>query len=181
LKGLRRVLHTQPDDLSRDAVFTENVGRLSSMNLTFDLCVLARQLPAAIGLVRKCPNTRFVLDHCGVPDVKGGGLDPWRADLRTLAAEPNVVGCKVSGLVAYADASKDLFTQIKPFVDHAIDCFTSARLMFGGDWPVCLLSCGLDVWLGLARRLASQWTDAERSAFFAGNAVRAYGLNLEGH
>jgi predicted TIM-barrel fold metal-dependent hydrolase len=105
LKGIRRVLHTQPDELSQGQTFIENVAALSNYGLSFDICVLARQLPVAANLVSRCVEVSFILDHCGVPQVKERILDPWRAHIVEIAKFPNVV-CKVSGLVAYADPRK---------------------------------------------------------------------------
>src|SRR5579864_1448112 len=105
LKGIRRVLHTQPDELSQSQTFVENVAALPEYNLSFDICVLARQLPIAINLVSRCPDTLFIVDHCGVPQVKEKILDPWRADIAEIAKFENVV-CKISGLVAYAHSEK---------------------------------------------------------------------------
>ena len=88
LVGLRRILHVVPDDVSQGATFVKNVARLGQQGLTFDLCFLAKQLPLALDLARKCPNTQFILDHCGVPDVAAQALDPWRENIRALAAMP---------------------------------------------------------------------------------------------
>ena len=96
LKGIRRVLHTQPDNLAASAVFTDNIRLLEEYDLSFDICVLARQLPVAINLVKECPRVSFILDHCGVPQVKEKLLDPWRAYIREISSFPNIV-CKVSG------------------------------------------------------------------------------------
>ena len=103
VRGVRRVLHTQADGLSQTPRFAENLRLLPGFGYSFDLCVLARQLPQATALVRQCPEVSFILDHCGVPDIRGGARDPWRTHLAELAALPNVT-CKISGLVAYAEA-----------------------------------------------------------------------------
>jgi predicted TIM-barrel fold metal-dependent hydrolase len=175
IKGIRRVLHTQPDDLSRSEMFRQNLRLLSGRNWTFDLCFLGRQLPIAIELVDACPKVQFVLDHCGVPDIKGGALDPWREHIRLLAERPNVIACKVSGLVAYA--GPDWKTQdLKPYVNHVVECFGPDRLMFGSDWPVCTLGGSLAKWIDTAHELTSSWSDSEREKFFAGNACNVYRL-----
>ena len=88
VKGLRRILHTSPDQVGLGERFIENVSRLKEYGLSFDICVLARQLPVAINLVSKCPDVMFILDHCGVPDVKGQALDPWREHIRELSKFP---------------------------------------------------------------------------------------------
>lgn len=177
LKGLRRVLHTQPDELSQTPQFIQNVESLSSRGLSFDLCVLPRQLPLALRLVQKCPAVTFVLDHCGVPDVKGQALDPWREGIRLLAAEPNIT-CKVSGLVAYADPEKWTVDDFRPFVGHVIECFGWNRVMWGGDWPVCTLTATLRQWLDAALSLTSAATCEQRENFFGGNAVKIYRLTI---
>ena len=103
VKGFRRVLHVMPDELSEGALFRENIKRLAGTGLTFDLCVLPHQIPKAIALVDLAPDVQFILDHCGVPDIKGGAEHPWREHMTEIARRPNVVG-KISGVVAYADA-----------------------------------------------------------------------------
>jgi predicted TIM-barrel fold metal-dependent hydrolase len=122
LKGIRRVLHTQLDEVGRGQTFIENVAALSNYGLSFDICVLARQLPIAVNLVARCVGVSFILDHCGVPQVKENILDPWRAHIAEIAKFPNVV-CKVSGLVAYADPRKWTEEDLWPYVDHVIACF----------------------------------------------------------
>jgi predicted TIM-barrel fold metal-dependent hydrolase len=175
LKGVRRVLHTMPDELSQQPQFLENVRALPARGLSFDLCVLSRQLPPALALVRHCPQVSFILDHCGVPDVKGQGLDPWREHLRELSREPNVV-CKISGLVAYADPVNWTTDHLRPFFDHAVDCFGWDRVLWGSDWPVCTLSSSLTRWAATAQELAAQATPDERDRFFRRNAERIYRL-----
>ena len=179
LKGVRRVLHTMPDELSQGTQFVENVRSLASRGLSFDLCVLARQLPMATALVRKCPQVSFILDHCGVPDVKGRALDPWRAHLAEIAREPNVV-CKISGLVAYADPTKWTVEDLRPFFDHAVASFGWDRVLWGGDWPVCTLSAPLSRWIDATLELASRGTQDEQDRLYLRNAVRVYRLQAQG-
>ncbi len=174
LRGIRRVLHTQPDDLSRREIFRRNLRLLPRHGLVFDLCVLARQLPVGIELARACPDVTFVLDHCGVPDVKGGALYPWAGYIRDLAALPNVAACKISGLVAYADPENWTTDDLRPWFDHAIECFGWDRVVWGGDWPVCTLSASLAQWVEATRSLASRATDDERARLFHRNAERIY-------
>lgn len=173
VRGVRRVLHTQPDGLSASPLFAENLRRLPDRGYTFDLCVLARQLPAALALVRRCPRVFFILDHCGVPDVKGGVLDPWRDDLARLADLPNVA-CKVSGLVAYADPERWTDDDLRPWVEHAIGRFGWDRVVWGGDWPVCTLSASLRRWVECAARLVAGATEDRRDRLFRRNAERIY-------
>jgi len=175
LKGLRRVLHTQPDELSQSPMFAKNLARLAEHRLTFDLCMLPRQLPLGARLVRQLPHVQFVLDHCGIPDIKGGGLDPWRRHIRELAKLPNLA-CKISGVVAYADPQHVAATDIRPYVEHCIECFGWERVIFGGDWPVCNLTASLGRWVEIAKEIVCVEPPERQGKFFAGNAERIYRL-----
>ena len=175
VKGFRRVLHTEPDDLADTPGFAENVARLSRYDFTFDLCALPRQLPVVAGLVRKCPDVQFILDHCGIPDVKGGGLDPWRDHVRALSEMPNVA-CKISGVVAYGDPEGWTLEDIRPFIDHAIACFGFDRLVWGSDWPVCTLTADLGRWVAASHALVADASADERTRLFGLNAIRLYRL-----
>jgi predicted TIM-barrel fold metal-dependent hydrolase len=179
LTGIRRVLHTQPDGLSQTSRFRENVNRLGGLGLTFDLCVLQRQLPIALELVRVCPQTTFILDHCGVPDIAqndasaGEGFLAWQNAIRALAAEPNVIG-KISGISAYASAPLRNAQGLKPYTGTMLDAFGSNRLVWGGDWPVVNLGDGLLAWSTITRELLSGLTEAERFQILTANAKKIY-------
>jgi predicted TIM-barrel fold metal-dependent hydrolase len=175
LKGIRRVLHTQPDELGQSRLFAENVRLLEIYGLSFDVCVLARQLPIAIRLVRQCPEVSFILDHCGVPQVKEHVLDPWRQHIRELSQFPNVV-CKISGLVAYADPGNWGPEDLRPYVDHVIECFGWDRVVFGSDWPVCTLSGSLQKWVDTLIMLTRDAGEENQRKLFYENAARTYRL-----
>jgi predicted TIM-barrel fold metal-dependent hydrolase len=174
VRGVRRVLHTQPDEHSRIPRFVDDVRRLPEYSFSFDLCVLARQLPAAIALVQACPQVSFILDHCGVPDVKSGILDPWREHISTLAALPNVA-CKLSGLVAYADANWTL-ADLRPWVAYVLTSFGPDRVVWGGDWPVCTLGASLSRWVEATRQLTAGLSPDDQAKLFHRNAERLYRL-----
>ncbi len=173
VRGVRRVLHTQPDGLSQEARFAENLRLLPQFGLSFDLCVLARQLPQAISLVRRCPEVSFILDHCGVPDVRGRALDPWRAHLADLAALPNV-SCKISGLVAYADPATWSAGDLRPWIEHVLAQFGWDRVVWGGDWPVCTLAATLEQWVQTTRELTGHAGESNLGKLFHVNAERIY-------
>ncbi|TCT41787.1 amidohydrolase family protein [Martelella mediterranea] len=174
IKGFRRVLHTMPDDLSQAPVFAENISRLADHNLTFDLCVLARQLPLAMDLAKKCPNVRFVLDHCGVPDIENNGLDPWRSAISEIARLPNVAA-KISGVIAYGGANWSVET-LRPYIEHVIDAFSFDRVVWGSDFPVCTLTASLEDWVNASREITGTASLQEQEKLFSGNASRIYGL-----
>ena len=179
LTGIRRVLHTQPDELSQSALFRENVSHVGAHGLSFDLCVLQRQLPLALDLVRACPQTTFILDHCGVPEISsndapaGAGFLAWKKSIRALAAEPNVNG-KISGITAYAPESLRNAEGLRPYIETMLEAFGPARLVWGGDWPVVNLGNGLLAWSNITRDLLSRLTADERTLILSTNAKKIY-------
>ncbi|WBU56133.1 amidohydrolase family protein [Paracoccus sediminicola] len=172
--GFRRVLHVVPDALSESETFRANIRRLGPAGLPFDLCVQARQLPLAIALVDAAPDTQFVLDHCGVPDIAGGAFEGWASDMAELAQRPNVAA-KISGLPAYASAGWTA-DDLRRWTDHVVSHFGFDRLVWGSDWFVCTLGGGLTKWVEASRALFGDGSDTEKAALFAGNARRIWRL-----
>lgn len=172
LVGYRRVLHTQPDELSTSVLFRENVARIGNAGFTFDLCVLPRQHAIAGELVDSCPETRFILDHCGVPDIASGELASWRASLRELASRPNLA-CKISGIIAYAAGDITAET-LRPIVEHAIDCFGWDRVVWGSDWPVCNLTRDLATWSRLLDEILDGCSESELARLYHRNSRLIY-------
>jgi predicted TIM-barrel fold metal-dependent hydrolase len=176
IRGFRRVLHTQPDALSESGVFRTNIARLAGTGRPFDICMAARQLPLAIALVDSAPEVQFVLDHCGVPDIAGGGLHPWREHVSELARRPNVV-VKISGVMAYGDPATWALDDLRPYVEHAIAAFGWDRVVWGSDWPVCTLGGTLATWVAATHALLSGTSAVERAKLLATNARRVWGLS----
>ena len=175
LKGLRRVLHTQADELSTSAHFRRNVAALADQGLTFDLCVLARQLPLAIELVDACPQTRFILDHCGVPDIAGGGFEDWAKNLRELARREQMT-CKISGLPSYCSPGQAASEQMRPYVETVLEAFGWDRVVWGGDWPVCTLNSSLGDWCVALDDILKNESPANLAKLYSLNANRIYNL-----
>ena len=175
VKGFRRVLHVVPDEVSEAPAFRDNLRRLGGTGLPFDLCVRPDQIDKAIGLADLAPDVQFVLDHCGVPDVKGQVEHPWRERVAEIARRPNVV-VKVSGVVAYADAATWTVDDIRPYVEHAIDSFGWDRVVWGSDWPVCTLTASLSTWLAALQAITRGASVEERDKLFAANARRVWRL-----
>ncbi|ODT83430.1 MAG: amidohydrolase [Pelagibacterium sp. SCN 64-44] len=173
VKGLRRILHEVPDEVSQTDLFVENLRRLVPLGLTFDLCLCADQLHLGKRLAQAVPDLVFVLDHCGNPDINGLGLDPWRAALVDIAALPNVVG-KVSGIVNHCDPGWTAET-LRPYVEHVITSFGWDRVVWGSDHPVATTTGGtLTDWVAAARHIVSGASAGEQAALFHGNAERVY-------
>lgn len=175
LKGIRRILHTQPDELSTTTTFVENVRSLADYNLSFDICVQARQLPQAINLVKQCPNVNFILDHCGNPDIKNRDYPAWRERMREIASFPNVT-CKISGIVVNTNTENWTVEDLRPVVEHAIECFGWDRVMFGSDWPVCTLAASFKQWFLALTFLTKEAGDENQRKLFYENAERIYRL-----
>ncbi|MBB4123327.1 amidohydrolase family protein [Martelella radicis] len=174
VKGLRRVLHIMPDALSQSDIFVENIRRLAAHDLTFDLCVAARQLPLAIDLAQKCPEVQFVLDHCGVPDIENDRLDPWRDHIGEIARLANVTA-KISGVIAYGGADWSV-ESLRPYVSHVIDTFTFDRVVWGSDFPVCTLFASLEDWVAASKELVADASADEQKKLFSVNAEKVYRL-----
>jgi L-fuconolactonase len=176
-KGVRHVAQDEPDDsfLTRRDV-RRGIAMLESFDLVYDVLVYARQLPAAIELCRSLPNQPFVLDHLGKPPVRANQREPWTRHMRELAFTDNVA-CKLSGLLTEADPS---FTRddLAYWIDTVLGTFGPDRLLFGSDWPVCLLARDHATVFDLVHDLVDALAPDEHRAIFADNARRVYQLDV---
>ena len=177
IKGVRQVLHVDstPPGYCLDEKFIKGVRLLGEMGKSFDLCMRAKELPDAAKLIDACPGTRFILDHCGNPDVMVKDRAQWQKDIREVARRKNVV-CKVSGIVASAEPGKWTADDLAPFVNFVMAVFGSDRMMFGGDWPVCTKAATYKEWVEALREIVEDRDEEERWKLFHDNAVRFYGL-----
>lgn len=174
--GYRRILHVVPDDMSRTDGFRANIRRIGAQGKPFDMCFLARQLPLAADLARACPDTRFVLDHCGVPDIAGGAFDSWRAEMEKLAEVDNIAAVKISGISAYATPGTASFDTLTPWMDVVLDAFGPLRLVWGSDWPVVNLGSAMPDWIDTTTRWLSKLTPEEQAQVAHKNARRIWAL-----
>lgn len=174
--GYRRILHVVPDDMSQTATFRANIRRIGAQGRPFDICMLARQLPLAADLARACPDTTFVLDHCGVPDIAGGGFDSWRAAIGALAAIDNIAAVKVSGIAAYAAPGTASFETLTPWMDVVLDAFGPLRLVWGSDWPVVNLGADMGAWIDITTRWLARLSPTEQAQIAHRNARRIWNL-----
>jgi len=177
LVGFRHQVHDEPDP---DWLLRPDVRRglmaVGAAGLVYDLLVRPRELPAARQVARAMPDVRFVIDHLAKPPIRDGAMHPWADLLAPFGELPNV-SCKVSGLVTEADWAGWQPTDIRPFVDHAINVFGPERLMFGSDWPVCLLAAAYERVHELASDALGHLDDADRALVFGGNAMAIYRLD----
>ena len=177
LKGVRQVLHNagSPAGFCVSADFQRGLRVLDEMGLSFDLCMRHAELPDAVRLCEALPHMRFILDHCGNPDVLAKDSANWRRDIGRLARCKNLV-CKVSGIVAGARPNKWTADDLAPFVNHVLDSFGADRVMFGGDWPVCTLRATYRQWVEALRSIVRNRPAAHQRKLFHDNAVAFYGL-----
>jgi len=176
LVGIRHIAQAEPDP--RFLVgerFLRGIAALQDFDLTYDILVFAPQLPAAVELVARFPNQRFVLDHLGKPDLRAGALDDWSRQIDALASHPNVA-CKVSGLATEADWQRWTPATLAPALETVGAAFGCDRLLYGSDWPVCLCAVEYPRWHALVADWLAGRTAAERDAVFGGNATRWYPL-----
>ena len=176
--GYRRILHVMPDDTSQSDIFRKNVRKIGVSGKTFDICFLPGQLPIACELAKACENTKLILNHCGVPDIAGNGLDPWRQDIKALAQIPNVI-CKLSGLMAYCAPGASSLETIEPYVDHVLNCFGPNRMVWGSDWPVVNLAKGLPEWIAVTRKILGKLSVDEASSIAYGTAQIVYKVKIQ--
>ncbi len=174
VKGVRRLLQGNPDELSASEGFRANVRRLAAHRLTFDLCALPHQLPVAAALAAACPDVQFVLDHCGNPPIDSGDIRAWRRDLAALAKLPNIAG-KISGIVNHAPPGWTPET-LRPAVEHVIECFGWDRVVFGSDRPVLTVNGTLTQWVEALKAIVARASETEQAKLFSRNAERIYRL-----
>lgn len=173
LVGIRHIAQAEPDDFLQRPDVIAGIRAVGRRNLAYDILVFERQLPAAIALVSALADQRFVLDHLAKPRIREGVLEPWRDRIRELARRPNV-WCKLSGLVTEADWSRWQPGELAPYLDVVLDAFGADRVMFGSDWPVCLVAAPYQGVVRIIEDWAAAMSAPERDALFGGNAARAY-------
>jgi L-fuconolactonase len=175
LVGVRHVLQEESDDFASRDDFNAGIAALKNFGLCYDVLIVERQLPQAISLVDRHPNQIFILDHVAKPKIRTGEIEPWRANIRRIAERENAY-CKVSGMVTEADWQRWSPSQLKSYFDVVLEAFGPRRLMFGSDWPVCLLACEYSRWKLTVDELTSSLSSAERARIMGGSAVEAYAL-----
>jgi L-fuconolactonase len=176
LVAVRHQVHDEadPDWLARADV-RRGLAAIASAGLAYDLLIRPREMPAAFDAAAALPDLRFVVDHIGKPRIAAAEMQPWAGRLVALAGLPNVA-CKLSGMVTEADWSSWTTVDLHPYVDAALDAFGPERLMFGSDWPVCLLAASYDRVVRADRELLAGLSDDERARIFGETATEVYGL-----
>ncbi len=175
LRAVRHVVQAEPDGYMLRDDFNAGISCLKNFSLAYDILVFERQLPEAIAFVDRHPGQPFILDHIAKPRIRDAQLSPWRENLRELSRRPNVC-CKISGMVTEADPANWTPDTLRPYLDAVLNAFGPSRLMFGSDWPVCLLGASYAQWHEVVENFIKPLSTDEQTAIRGGTAMRAYGL-----
>lgn len=189
IRGVRQVLH--PPETQRGTClqpqFVKSLNLLGELGLSFDLCMRATELEDGVIAARRCPGTRFIVDHCGnadpaaflpageARDAAGHDAESWKGKILRLAECQNVI-CKISGIIARAPKDVPLVDALAPVINHCLDAFGPDRVIFGGDWPVCLLGGSYADWVTTLRTVVAERPEADQKKLFHQNAQKFYGL-----
>ena len=176
LKGLRHVIQGEPDPkfmLRKD--FNSGVSLLKKYSLAYDILIVERQLPNMIRFVDQHPDQVFVLDHIAKPLIAKHELSLWKENIQELARRENV-SCKISGMVTEADFNSWTPPQLQPYFDVVLEAFGADRLLFGSDWPVCLVATSYKNWMELVQKNISELSKIEQAKIMGENAIRLYRL-----
>jgi L-fuconolactonase len=178
-RGLVGVRHVVQDEVDEDflggGAFCRGVGKLAGYGLAYDLLIYARQLESAVRMVERFPEQRFVIDHLAKPEIRLGKLEGWREWMKEMGKFPQVM-CKVSGMVTEARVGDWKAEDLRPYMEVVLEVFGVDRLMFGSDWPVCLLAADYGRVLGVVEGALEGFSAEDRAKIFGGNALRFYGL-----
>jgi L-fuconolactonase len=181
LRGFRHIVQAEPDDrymLRED--FMAGIAGLGEFNFTYDILIYPKQLPAALELVNRFPAQRFVIDHMAKPLIRSRTMEPWAEQMREIGRGRHVY-CKVSGLITEADWQKWQENDLRPYLDVVIESFGPDRLMFGSDWPVCLLAGNYDRVRAVVMNSIWDLPRAQQENVLGLNAIRFYGLKVPRH
>ena len=175
LKGFRHIVQAEPDGFLLQKNFTAGIHSLREYDFTYDILVYARQLEEVIAFVQKFPDQKFVLDHITKPSIKEKQFEKWAKNISVLAGFENVY-CKLSGMVTEADWKNWKPNDFKPYLDFSFNAFGAHRLMYGSDWPVCLVAASYKQQLSIVEEYVSKLSVDEKEMVMGGNAIRFYNL-----
>lgn len=176
LKGVRHIVQAEANDFMLGKDFQNGISKLQQFNLTYDILIFPPQINAAIALVNKFPNQKFVIDHMAKPYIKSGEIKEWESKITELSQAPNVF-CKVSGMVTEADLKYWKVSDFTPYLDVIFNTFGTDRILYGSDWPVCLLAAQYEEQLNIIQNYTKDFSTQEQLKVFGNNAVDFYNLS----
>ncbi|TDB65260.1 amidohydrolase family protein [Arundinibacter roseus] len=177
LKGFRHIVQAEPDDFLTRTDFVQGVRHLSEFDFSYDILIYPSQLAAAAFFVSQLPDVRFVVDHLAKPDIRTGAIAEWSKGIKRLASFPNV-SCKISGMVTEADWQHWQPSDLTPYLDVVVEAFGTQRLMFGSDWPVCLVAAEYKQVKDSINTYFSTFSATEQQAVWGENARKFYKIEL---
>ena len=175
LAGFRHILQAEPPEKMATASFRNGISMLEEYGYTYDILIYPKHLPATLSFIDAFPNQLFVVDHLAKPNIKEKETEPWKKQFKEMSRREHVY-CKLSGLVTEADLKSWKLEQLLPYMEHALETFGPSRLMFGSDWPVCLLAASYDRVAGVVDQFVRQLSKDERESIMGGTAARFYGI-----
>ena len=177
MKGFRHVLQGETDRaLMLKPAFKNGISLLNKYHFTYDILIFPDQLKYAAELAKEFPDQLFVIDHIAKPDIKNKKITGWKEDIQNIAAAENVY-CKISGMVTEADLENWKKDEFNPYIDAVVEAFGTNRIMYGSDWPVCLLAAPYGLVLDIVKEYFSSFSKNEQDNFFGKNACTFYNLN----
>jgi L-fuconolactonase len=175
MKGFRHILQGEAAEFMLQDNFKHGISLLRQYGFTYDILIYAHQLQHAAQLVAAFPDQMFVIDHIAKPAIRDGETTNWEKGIRAIAKYGNV-HCKISGMVTEADWKNWNEQSFKPYMDIIVEVFGVERIMYGSDWPVCLLAADYAANIGIVQQYFSTFSAAEQALFFGGNAAKFYQL-----
>ncbi|MGG9963036.1 amidohydrolase family protein [Ferruginibacter sp. SUN106] len=173
IKGFRHVLQGEAPEFMLQQNFIRGIAALKEFDFTYDILIFPKHLPAAITLVQQFPEQKFVIDHIAKPYIKSGLIGEWKQAMRKMAEYPNVY-CKISGMVTEANYLHWKKEQFTPYLDVVVEAFGTKRIMYGSDWPVCLVAASYKKMLNIVEEYFASFTVNEQEDFFGNNAAAFY-------
>jgi len=174
-KGVRNIVQDEHDNYLLRSDIQNGISKLSSYNLTYDLLIFPRQLPAAIALVEKFPKQIFILDHIAKPHISNFKAENWKKNITALSKFNNV-NCKLSGMVTETEGFIFNDNDFYPYIDHIFKSFGPERILFGSDWPVCLLAANYKKVTDIVKNYLNSHSEKTKLNVMGLNAIKIYNL-----
>ena len=175
LKGFRHIIQGQAAGFMLQPNLIQGLKKLATRNYTYDLLIYAHQLKEANELIKQVTEIPIVIDHVAKPNIKDSEMEDWKKEITALAKYPNVY-CKISGMATEANWETWTMAGLQPYLDTVVAAFGTERIMFGSDWPVCLVASSYAKWLNGVQKYFNTFSSTEQEAIFAGNAIKFYKL-----
>ncbi len=179
IKSIRRIVQGEDDpEFCLQPGFIRGNQMLAEYDLTSEICCYYTQLAHNVELVRQCPDTRFILNHIGKPNIRGGEFEPWASQMTELAGFENVA-CKISGATTEADLEHWTIDDVRPYVEHAMQAFGEDRVLFGSDWPVVTQATTFTRWVETLEEITKEFSNEQKNKFWKDNAITFYRFSDE--